>query len=337
MNESVIGMLLAAGKGTRMLPFTEVTPKPLIPFLNTPLLAYPMQLLQRAGVKRVVVNAHHLGAQVQAVAPAIAAALGMECTVVHEDVLKDSGGGIVGMWEAIGAPDATAVVLNTDTVMDIDLAALLTHHRSVGASTTLVVHQKRADQPGRIFVKDGRVVKVRDVGSDDGVEHEFCGIHVLEPAAIARLSTRRDQAGRCCVIKDGYHHDLLSGEPIATFLFDGFWGAIDNPKLLLTTQESVLSEGFEGSPFAPTHGAGLMLLSDAIHGSVRFQAPVFVGAHVSIAEGATIGPNAVIEGCQVEAGTRIANATLYGMGSIAGEYVSCVGIGGRIKQVAQGQ
>ena len=58
-------MLLAAGFGTRLKPYTDIRPKPLFPVLNRPLLLWHLERLRQAGFARVLVNAHHLAEQIE--------------------------------------------------------------------------------------------------------------------------------------------------------------------------------------------------------------------------------------------------------------------------------
>jgi N-acetyl-alpha-D-muramate 1-phosphate uridylyltransferase len=57
-------MLLAAGRGDRMRPLTDTTPKPLLPVQGKPLMQWPLEALARAGIGRVVVNTAWLGEQI---------------------------------------------------------------------------------------------------------------------------------------------------------------------------------------------------------------------------------------------------------------------------------
>ena len=57
-------VILAAGRGTRLSPITDTTPKALVPFLGRPLLDHAAAHLVSIGVERIAVNAHHLGEQV---------------------------------------------------------------------------------------------------------------------------------------------------------------------------------------------------------------------------------------------------------------------------------
>ena len=59
-----MGVILAAGKGTRMRPFSEHWPKPILPVLGKPLMAYQLEMMARLGIRRVVVVIGHLGHEV---------------------------------------------------------------------------------------------------------------------------------------------------------------------------------------------------------------------------------------------------------------------------------
>jgi N-acetyl-alpha-D-muramate 1-phosphate uridylyltransferase len=58
-------MILAAGRGQRMRPLTDVTPKPLLPVRGKPLMQWPMEALARGGFTRLVVNTGWLGQQIE--------------------------------------------------------------------------------------------------------------------------------------------------------------------------------------------------------------------------------------------------------------------------------
>ena len=90
-------MVLAAGRGERMRPLTDHTPKPLLPVQGKPLMQYSMEQLAAAGVQRLVINTGWLGQQVADAWPAAPASalIGAHSVQIHysrEDV--DFGGGI---------------------------------------------------------------------------------------------------------------------------------------------------------------------------------------------------------------------------------------------------
>jgi dTDP-glucose pyrophosphorylase len=62
--EELMGVILAAGKGTRMRPFSEHWPKPILPVLNKPLMAYQLEMMAGMGITKVVIVIGHLGHEV---------------------------------------------------------------------------------------------------------------------------------------------------------------------------------------------------------------------------------------------------------------------------------
>ncbi|MFN7590018.1 MAG: sugar phosphate nucleotidyltransferase [Planctomycetota bacterium] len=64
MTDDLMGVILAAGKGTRMRPFSEHWPKPILPVLGKPLMAYQLEMMAAMGIRRVVVVIGHLGHEV---------------------------------------------------------------------------------------------------------------------------------------------------------------------------------------------------------------------------------------------------------------------------------
>ncbi len=60
----IVGVILAAGKGTRMLPFTKRWPKPVLPILGQPLVRHQVEMMRRLGVQKVFVVVGHLGHEV---------------------------------------------------------------------------------------------------------------------------------------------------------------------------------------------------------------------------------------------------------------------------------
>jgi MurNAc alpha-1-phosphate uridylyltransferase len=104
-------IVLSAGLGLRMRPLTENCPKPLIPIGGKPLIDWSLDLLEKAGVEKVVVNVHHLAAK-------MIGHLGHRSKpriVISDerDLLLDSGGGIVKALPELGTGPFFA--LNADT------------------------------------------------------------------------------------------------------------------------------------------------------------------------------------------------------------------------------
>lgn len=104
-------MIMAAGKGTRMMPLTANKPKPLIEVAGTTLLDHVLNLLRDAGVERIVVNVHYLADQVEA--HLAAHADDFDVAISDErSLLCDTGGGLVKALPLI--PDDPFICINAD-------------------------------------------------------------------------------------------------------------------------------------------------------------------------------------------------------------------------------
>src|SRR5437867_12438204 len=100
-------MILAAGRGERMRPVTDATPKPLIPVAGRTMLDRAMARLEEHGVTEVVINVHHLGEQ-------IARHLEGRATIVREERLLETGGSVKNALPLLG--DGPFFVLNGDSL-----------------------------------------------------------------------------------------------------------------------------------------------------------------------------------------------------------------------------
>ncbi|MEL0048999.1 MAG: sugar phosphate nucleotidyltransferase, partial [Gammaproteobacteria bacterium] len=108
-------MILAAGKGTRLAPLTDTTPKPLLPVKGIPLILRIIEKLRLAGVGEVVVNTYHLGNQIEALL-GDGAALGVSVTYSREQTLLETGGGIKAALPLLA--DDTFILCNADIYSD---------------------------------------------------------------------------------------------------------------------------------------------------------------------------------------------------------------------------
>lgn len=201
-------MLLAAGFGTRLRPYTHLRPKPLFPVLNRPLLFILLDQLNQAGCSRVVVNGHHLSAQVE---KAIGGRKGV--TYQHEPAILGTGGSLRKALPQFA--DEPVLVMNGDIFQGIDLDALYAHHLQSGSRITMAMHDYRRFNTVRV-AEDA----VRSFGSppvhDSREMLAFTGIHVVDPSIIEMIPS----PGFFHII-DLYEDLVRQGERIACFRVDG--------------------------------------------------------------------------------------------------------------------
>ena len=114
-------MILAAGRGERMRPLTDHTPKPLLVAGGKPLIQHHIERLAAAGIRELVINHAHLGKQIEA-ALGDGSEFGVEIRYSPEEPALETGGGIFRALPLLG-PEPFLVV-NGDVWTDVDLAGL---------------------------------------------------------------------------------------------------------------------------------------------------------------------------------------------------------------------
>ena len=207
-------MILAAGLGTRLRPLTATTPKPLLPVGDTPLIVWNLLLLRQYGIHEVIINLHYLGHMIQQ-------ALGdgsrwdMQLTYSHEPVILGTGGGLKAAESFFAGEDF--LVLNGDTLIELDLDDILQLHASRGALATMVLREDpHVEQWGVVeTTEDDRVLTINGRGWDiDGSNSTakrrmFAGVHVLNPQVLVHCPI-----GQSSSIIDAYVKELQGGAVI---------------------------------------------------------------------------------------------------------------------------
>lgn len=115
-------MILAAGRGERMRPLTDHTPKPLLPAAGKPLLEHTLIQLVEAGFKDIIINYAHLGEQIEAYfGDGRAWGANIEYSPERQGALETAGG-IVQALPVLG--DSLFLVVNGDIATDFPFASL---------------------------------------------------------------------------------------------------------------------------------------------------------------------------------------------------------------------
>jgi aminoglycoside/choline kinase family phosphotransferase/dTDP-glucose pyrophosphorylase len=178
-------LILAAGLGTRLLPYTQRTPKSLFTLAGRPLLERHILRLQAAGCEAVIVNTHHLHAQVEAFISG--ARWEIPVWTRHEPEILGTGGAIRNVrdfWD-----ERPFWVVNSDITSGLDLRRLYEFHLRQGAIATLAL----VDEPEFNSVTidpDGRVrAFAASAAAAPPGALTFTGIQVLSPAVLDYIPT----------------------------------------------------------------------------------------------------------------------------------------------------
>lgn len=178
-------MILAAGLGTRLKPFTENHPKALLPINGKTLLQRNVEYLCSFGIHNIIVNVHHFAEQILA---AINENNGWGSNVVISDETADvleTGGGLKKAAPFFERDTEPFVLMNADILTDLDIAAMKINFDTNNVLATLAV-TNRATSRYLLFDENNILCgwlndKTGEQKGNNGTKKAFSGIHIISP------------------------------------------------------------------------------------------------------------------------------------------------------------
>ncbi|MBS1112120.1 MAG: Nucleotidyl transferase [Nitrospirae bacterium] len=128
--------LLAAGKGTRLLPLTLTTPKCLVPISKKPLIEYWFDLFRLHGINEILINTSHLAEQVETYIANSSG--GLDIKLTYEENLLGSGGTFKKNWYFVNG-DSFFFICYADNLTNINLKRMLEFHNKHKKDFTLAL------------------------------------------------------------------------------------------------------------------------------------------------------------------------------------------------------
>ncbi|MFE8712607.1 N-acetylmuramate alpha-1-phosphate uridylyltransferase MurU [Aeromonas allosaccharophila] len=170
-------MILAAGRGERMRPLTDLLPKPLLAVGGKPLIVHHIEKLKSAGVTELVINHAWLGHKLVEVL-GDGSALGVTIHWSAEESALETAGGIVQALPLLGADPF--LVINGDTWLDLDYHTLVSQPLGDDLAHLWLVPNPPQHPSGDFALQAGRVM--------DTPAFTFSGVGLYDPAAFAGLA-----------------------------------------------------------------------------------------------------------------------------------------------------
>lgn len=196
-------LIVAAGLGTRLKPYTDTLPKALVPVAGRPMLEHRIVALRDAGVRQIVVNVHHFAEQI--IDYVATHDFGIEVLISDErSLLLDTGGAVRRALPLCADAEAPLLIHNVDIFSNADLPSFCAAHRTSGADASLLVSERPSSRQ-LLFTPDDRLVgwlnratgqikspfeSVR-AGQLEGLrQRAFAGIHILSPSLSADIGSQ---------------------------------------------------------------------------------------------------------------------------------------------------
>jgi aminoglycoside/choline kinase family phosphotransferase/choline kinase len=218
-------LILSAGLGTRLRPYTEHTPKPLFTICGRPLLDITITKLIQAGCESIVINTHHLHTQIEAFIAQQTYSIPIELR--YEPHILGTGGAIINVKDFWN--DRPFMVINADIVTTLDFRAVYDFHCQHRHPVTLVL----ADDPefnSVITDAEGFVIAFYEpVDTSDCSKQSaltFTGIQVLNPKILKFIASEMPASSI-----DAYKRMLAKGEKIRAYsAHNAYWKDIGTPE-----------------------------------------------------------------------------------------------------------
>lgn len=290
-------MVLAAGRGVRMLPLTSVLPKPALPLPDDPLVASALQLAASAGACRIVVNVHHLAERMVEVVAAVTID-GVEIVVSREDELMGTAGGLaVARDRGLLGEAGPVLVINGDGCFGLDLRKLGDRHNAGDDLVTLAL-QPHPDPTrwSRVTLDaSGGVEAIRRAGRPDPDEAPllYPGVMAVAREALEVLSPTLSETPAAL------WQPALAARRLGGAVVTGDWREVGTPTDYL---EVVLDQLAGASVVDPAAEVGRNAEVSAS----------MVGRGAVVGDGTVIESSVVSDGAVIGEGARVTRSVLFG-------------------------
>jgi mannose-1-phosphate guanylyltransferase len=337
-------VILVGGEGTRLRPLTSTVPKPVVPLVDRPFIAFMLDWLGTHGIDDVIMSCGFLATSVRNVL-GDGSAHGVRLRFVEEPDPRGTAGALKFAESML---DERFLMLNGDVLTDIDLTAQIAQHEQSGALATLaLVPVADPSAYGLVHLNDDRSVRdFVEKPSSDAIDTNLisAGAYVLQREILELVPADRN------VSIEREVWPRLIGNGLYGFPAESYWLDIGTPERYLQGTFDII-EGNVKTAVGERLGADWLAIDPGAQVSGRVIPPAVLERGVSVAEsaqvgslvvlgedvsvgagasversvilkGAEIGEGATLRDCIVAAGCRIGARTSIGGGAVLGEGVT---------------
>ena len=215
-------MILAAGRGERLRPLTDTTPKPLIKVAGKSLIEYHLLNLSNAGYKEIIINTAWLAEEIH---QQLGDGANYAVSIKYSDEVEalETAGGIINALPLLG--NESFLIVNGDIWCDFDFSTLGNLKESSQAHL-LLVNNPEHNQNGDFSIEKGLIKNVGET------MYTYSGIGIYSAVFFAEQQT--GSAPLAPIIRDKCQKDLVSGQ-----LYDGLWTDVGTTERLQTLEEQL--------------------------------------------------------------------------------------------------
>jgi mannose-1-phosphate guanylyltransferase len=300
----VQAVILVGGQGTRLRPLTSTLPKPVVPLVDRPFIAFMLEWLRDHGVDDVIMSCGFLATKLREVL-GDGSDLGLRLRFVEEPDPRGTAGAL-----KLAEPmlDERFLMLNGDVLTDIDLTAQIAQHEATGATATLaLVPVADPTAYGVVILEEDRSVReFIEKPSSDRVKSNLisAGAYVLERSILDLVPVERN------VSIEREVWPLLVGDGLYGFPSESYWLDIGTPARYLQGTFDII-EGNVATAVRERLGSDWLAIDETAQLDGRVIPPAVLERGVQVAAGAHVG-SLVVLGADVRigAGTVVERAVI---------------------------
>ncbi len=289
-------MVMAAGIGTRLRPLTYAFPKPMLPVVNKPVIEHMLHLLERYGIREIVINLHYQPKVIKNYLKT-GEQMGMEINYSYEERIKGTAGGVKRASKYF---KETFIVVSGDGVTDIDLAKAIAFHKKRKALATIVLSPVDAKFPYGIVLTraNGLINRFIEKPKWGDVFHNWVntGIYILEPEIFRFIPAS---------LEFDFGHQLFPklvkmGKGVYGYKASGYWCDIGDLHEYRRVHSDILEEK-----------VGLRIPGEKLGRKIWVGKGTFIDKRAKLK-----GPLVIGEGCHIEKNTSLSEYTVLGNQSV---------------------
>jgi NDP-sugar pyrophosphorylase family protein len=278
-------LILAAGLGTRVRPFTFFRAKATLPLLDVPFIHYPLQYCSTHGIEEAIVNLHAHPESVRQAAGKQYQNVSISYSLEPE--ILGTAGAMRHAAQSLQGEEPF-VVMNSDTITDIPLGEVLEFHKQSGADVTLVVMKDaRFAHYGGIYFEGEKPLRLSGFRNGPGESYHYTGLQIVNPSMLEQIPVEK-KSGIFTDIYPAIMHDFK----IYGFVYHGFWKEMGTLREYLRTSMDLQQHPLPERLRPASSSASL------------------ISAKASIEPESEIIDSIVMEGAHVPAGSRIEHSII---------------------------
>ena len=219
-------VIMAGGFGTRLKPYTDLTPKPMLKVNGKPMLEHLILSAKDFGFTKYVVAVHYLAASIESHF-GDGSDLGIQIEYVRESEPLGTAGALSLL---IDRPEIPFVVSNADLVSSVHLGAIIDFHNDQQSDATMAVQNFELQNPyGVVEVSSGDIISI--IEKPVSVSKISGGIYVLDPRMLDLL-----EPGKYCDMPELFQRAIDASMKIKAFMIHEDWADIGRESDLIKIQ-----------------------------------------------------------------------------------------------------